>query len=288
MQFSTTYNSTSNTLPWRSKIVFVHTVSVPFSASTFTGKELDEETGYGYFGARYYDPTLMTGWTAVDPMADKYPNISPYAYCAWNPMKLVDPDGKEVYIAGSQAEEAVECLQTAKMQVSRDSETGKLSVTFRGGHQLENLSDEEKMIFDAISCTDITINVQAERASTEYEDKNSIKGRDGFRYETYGGAFLGTEYSEEGGGHANTYCRINLELMDFYGNNQLVPHEVSEQFLLGKKTLEGRSGIPLARSDQENPEYNECHKLAIPQSNYKLHLGGKIYFGSTSIWGKKE
>ena len=68
----------------------------------------------------------MTGWTAVDPMADKYPNISPYAYCAWNPMKLVDPDGKEVYIAGSQAEEAVECLQTAKMQVNRDSETGEI------------------------------------------------------------------------------------------------------------------------------------------------------------------
>lgn len=29
-------------------------------------------------------------------MSDKYPSISPYAYCAWNPVKLVDPDGKEV------------------------------------------------------------------------------------------------------------------------------------------------------------------------------------------------
>ena len=29
-------------------------------------------------------------------MADKYPSISPYAYCAWNPVKLVDPDGREV------------------------------------------------------------------------------------------------------------------------------------------------------------------------------------------------
>ena len=62
----------------------------------FTGKELDAETGYGYFGARYMDHELMTGWLSVDPMADKYPNISPYAYCAWNPMKLVDPDGNEM------------------------------------------------------------------------------------------------------------------------------------------------------------------------------------------------
>ena len=29
-------------------------------------------------------------------MADKYPSMSPYAYCAWNPVKLVDPDGKKI------------------------------------------------------------------------------------------------------------------------------------------------------------------------------------------------
>ena len=65
--------------------------------SSFTGKERDEETGYGYFGARYYDPTLLTSWTAVDPMSDKYPSLSPYAYCAWNPVKLVDLDGRDVW-----------------------------------------------------------------------------------------------------------------------------------------------------------------------------------------------
>ena len=64
---------------------------------TSTGKERDEETGYGYFGARYMDHELMTMWLSVDPMADKYPSISPYAYCSWNPMKLVDPNSKEIF-----------------------------------------------------------------------------------------------------------------------------------------------------------------------------------------------
>lgn len=68
-----------------------------FGGSLFTGKEKDEETGYGYFGARYMDHELMTMWLSVDPMADKYPSISPYAYCAWNPVRLVDPDGRDIW-----------------------------------------------------------------------------------------------------------------------------------------------------------------------------------------------
>ena len=67
-----------------------------FYPFVFTGKERDEETGYGYFGARYMDHELMTGWLSVDPMADKYPSISPYAYCAWNPIRLIDSNGDSI------------------------------------------------------------------------------------------------------------------------------------------------------------------------------------------------
>ena len=60
----------------------------------FTGKERDEESGYDYFGARFYSSPLSF-WLSVDPLTDKYPNISPYAYCAWNPVNKYDPNGKE-------------------------------------------------------------------------------------------------------------------------------------------------------------------------------------------------
>ena len=75
---------------------YTHSISENFSRFSFTGKERDEETGYGSFGARYMDHELMTMWLSVDPMSDKYPNISPYNYCMWNPVKLVDPDGNIV------------------------------------------------------------------------------------------------------------------------------------------------------------------------------------------------
>jgi RHS repeat-associated protein len=63
---------------------------------TFSGKEKDVETGYGYFGARYYDSGLSI-WLSVDPMSDKYPSLSPYNYCANNPVILVDPDGRDIW-----------------------------------------------------------------------------------------------------------------------------------------------------------------------------------------------
>ena len=62
-----------------------------------SGKEKDAETGYHYFGARYYNSDLSI-WLSVDPMSDKYPSLSPYNYCAWNPMKLVDPDGEDTLV----------------------------------------------------------------------------------------------------------------------------------------------------------------------------------------------
>ena len=74
----------------------IHAFSMRFYPIVFTGKERDEETGYGYFGARYMDYGLLTSWISVDPLSDNYPSISPYAYCAWNPVRLVDPDGRKI------------------------------------------------------------------------------------------------------------------------------------------------------------------------------------------------
>ena len=72
------------------------TQTMRFHPFVFTGKERDKETGYGYFGARYMDHELLTGWLSVDPMTDKYPGISPYAYCNWNPVMYIDPDGSVI------------------------------------------------------------------------------------------------------------------------------------------------------------------------------------------------
>ena len=79
-------------LPWGED--YVNQRTTDFSARfTFSAKEKDSETGLSYFGSRYYNSDLSI-WLSVDPMAAKYPSLSPYVYCADNPVRLVDPNGE--------------------------------------------------------------------------------------------------------------------------------------------------------------------------------------------------
>ena len=80
----------------------------------FNAKEFDEETGLYYYGARYYDPRVSL-WISVDPLSTFDPfneenyiegehnggvfnnyNLNSYNYCYQNPIRLTDPNGKQV------------------------------------------------------------------------------------------------------------------------------------------------------------------------------------------------
>ena len=58
-----------------------------------TSKKSSSE-GRNYYHARYYDPKIAM-WYGVDPLAELHPDISSFAYCANNPVKLIDPDGRD-------------------------------------------------------------------------------------------------------------------------------------------------------------------------------------------------
>jgi RHS repeat-associated protein len=67
----------------------------------YNSKELDRMLGldlYDY-GARFYDARIAR-WQTIDPLCEKYYSISPYVYCANNPILYVDPDGFDIVIRG--------------------------------------------------------------------------------------------------------------------------------------------------------------------------------------------
>jgi len=59
----------------------------------YNGKEIDNELHMYDYGARFLGLDIPV-WRAVDPLAEKYYSLSPYAYCAGNPIRFNDVDGR--------------------------------------------------------------------------------------------------------------------------------------------------------------------------------------------------
>ena len=62
----------------------------------FSGKELDDITGLYDHGARNRNP-ITAVWYGIDELFEKYPENGPYGYCGGNPVRFVDPDGRDLY-----------------------------------------------------------------------------------------------------------------------------------------------------------------------------------------------
>jgi RHS repeat-associated protein len=103
----------------------------------FTGKERDMESGFDYFGARYYDSRIGRFLTN-DPHASHYSNLNPYHYCGNNPIAYIDPTGMDstpvahqqqsASNTGSSGQSASSNTNTAKKVVnSIPSQTQKLT-----------------------------------------------------------------------------------------------------------------------------------------------------------------
>jgi len=139
------------------------------SAYQFNGKETDTETGYGYYGARYYAPEWST-WLTVDPLAAKYPSWTPYSFVMNNPITIIDPDGREVYIIGPDAEVAANQLNEAtSLDIKWDPNTCKLTATG------EPLNAAEEKLLEAINSAEIDVILETTKARILDSQKDGEK-----------------------------------------------------------------------------------------------------------------
>ena len=63
----------------------------------YNGKRLERNHGLDWYdyGARHYDAAIVS-WPTMDPLAEKYYSLSPYAYCGDNPINAIDPRGDTI------------------------------------------------------------------------------------------------------------------------------------------------------------------------------------------------
>ncbi len=123
-------------LPWNDNI------NPSMQPYKYNGKEFVEMHGLDEYDseARWYYPAVMRT-TTMDPLCEKYPGTSPYAWCENNPINLIDPDGRIVKPHG---ELELQMIQNTLPEESRDyvrlDENGFVDKDFLNTYSGESLN----------------------------------------------------------------------------------------------------------------------------------------------------
>jgi len=228
----------------------------------FNGKEQDEATGFYYYGARYYAPSLSR-WLSIDPLAEKYQGFSPYNYTLNNPINLVAPDGRsveDIVIKGKEKKKAFAELQKAvknSVQLKMD-ESGLLSYKIKKGAVL---SYYQQKLLTAIDDNCVLTVLNTTKKST-YKGGLFV-----------GGAFLGNTVMKDGDYDVATNHVVNpyvTEAIDSYYKNPgaTMLHEAVESYRGGVASQE--SGVSAGNANVSPDVYDNAHNGAPPQ-------GGNVY-----------
>ncbi len=245
-------------LPYGELLVDEHSSSkeMPYK---FNGKELDEETGLYYYGARYMNP-LTSMWYGVDPLAEKYVNIGAYIYCHGNPVKLVDPDGKDDYydINGNfigQNNKKTDNICIGKIVGSYYDKNGK---KFNQIGNVKNIKDVE---------------LSAEILSKIY---TNVLKRNGFKVDKlYNGAVSVTCMNND-----NESKQVDYTVHDFYNYEYNKDVDIAEHIVswipYNPNTGYAESGPALALCDKINGKYR------VSMHIYPLNAFEREYFSTVS------
>ena len=182
---------TMNYYPFGAQFCDGSAATSDFQQYKYNGKELDKMHGlntYDY-GARQYNP-VTARWDRIDPLAEKYYSVSPYVYCLNNPIRLIDPDGRKIFLVGTHDEQMrtlgyMQKLTNDNLLLNR--KTGEVTI---GGRRWDNrdkkLDVGTSLLRDVIGHKRTTgIQIGSESDRNRYhsyfpKDASNGKGTDGY------------------------------------------------------------------------------------------------------------
>jgi RHS repeat-associated protein len=150
----------------------------------FNAKELDEETGLYYYGARYYNPRVSV-WLGVDPLAHISPDKTPYHFVSNNPIMKIDPDGRHDDWVESADGDIYWDDNATSQETTKEGEKylGKegTSLNEETGRRVHYKPDGTKNEFDNI-LSEITINVKNGHVHQTSNPSISTNNKTGYTY----------------------------------------------------------------------------------------------------------
>ncbi len=176
-------------------------------------KELDEETGWYYYGARYYDPKFSI-WLNVDPLAEIAPDKTPYHFVSNNPINRIDPDGLTDYTVNKKTGDVTQIGEA-------NDEPDRVLKTNRKGEVKYNRKGEAKLAIGNIEQGILQdgMNLKTESNAIEVggEGQPTEQGVESFalKLSDYVGKEIGGAYFSKDGSESTTHITIGA-----YKNNE--------------------------------------------------------------------
>jgi RHS repeat-associated protein len=233
----------------------------------YNGKEFVEMHGYDTYdyGARGYY-AAMARFTSVDPLCEKYYSISPYAYCAGNPIRFIDPNGEEIWIYytdGDRNKQKIQYTQGADYKGNDTFVSNTFSylnaINNNGGSDMLDILSSSKNSFDFVNQPTTDKNGNTIVGALNFDGNQSGGGT------IYAGALMGntSEYSkiesashelfhglqqEQGQGGASVYNEVEANV---YSSN------ITSNWRYNTNYVGGMSGNGLGNSTSTGVLYQQ-------------------------------
>ena len=266
-------------LPYGELLVDEHssTEEMPYK---FNGKEFDQETGLYYYGARYMNPRTSL-WYGVDPLAEKYPSIDGYVYCAGNPVKFIDVQGLDLQKVTVPANKNGTKFKTIEV----DSKIAAKVYTF-------SRAMNKKYGVVVTSAFRSRTKQQQMRANWDKGQRAGLKARPAKKSAHSGGFALDfnisaigltkanykqkgdlikelTEFGKEYGFEYGAHFKNNPDLVHFYGNETDYGYKSRDEAIDVNDTYKNKHGdnIPLYTPEPSN----DTPKTAVAVEQHQKH-----------------